>query len=410
MIALGFFLLAAGTAWAEPGRVAVPEPSPEAVRFHRSGLWLWAFAQIWSITVPLAVFASGLGTWVRDRAEKVTRWRPGTVAVAVVLFLAILFVVNLPLRFYGGYIRLHEYGLSVQTPGRWFANTLKGLAVTMVTAAVVLPGPYFLIRRSPSRWWLYVGLLSVPFAAFGAWIMPVVVDPLFHEFTPLKDRDLEAKIDALARRSGIDEARIFEVDMSRDTRTVNAYVTGLFGSKRIVLWDTILARSSDEEILAIMGHEMGHYVLNHVATGVCLSAFATIAVLFVLDRIARRLLRRHGPRLRIDGIADVAALPLLYALGIALTLLADPIGLSVSRYFEHEADRFALELTQDNHAAATAFASFLDDNLAIPYPDQFSKVWRSSHPAIGDRIEFCNDYHPWTAGQPLKYGGLFSDR
>ncbi|WP_435019273.1 M48 family metallopeptidase [Tundrisphaera sp. TA3] len=387
----------------------MPEPSAAAVRFHRSGLWLWVFAQAWSIAVPLAVVASGLATRIRDRAERWSPWRPGSVAIAAVLFLAVLFLANLPLRFYAGYVRLHEYGLSEQPFDRWLGHAVMRLGILMATTAVILPGPYYLIRRAPRRWCLYVGLISVPIAAFFAWVMPIVIDPLFHDFRPLDHPELAARIDALARRANIVGATIEQVEMSRDTTTVNAYVTGLLGSKRIVLWDTLLDRFEDDQILAIVGHEMGHYVLNHVALGVCLSAFATIAGLFVLDRAARALLRRVGPRLGIGGLDDVAALPLAYAIGLAILLASDPISFAVSRSMEHEADRFALEITRDNHAAASAFLNLQRHNLSVPYPDPFTRIWRSSHPALGDRIEFCNDYHPWSDGRPLKYGGLFRD-
>lgn len=387
----------------------MPPPSERAVRYHRSGLRLWAFGQLWAIGIPVAIFASGLASRVRNLARRAIPWGPGATAVAVVLFLAILFAANFPLRFYAGYVRPHEYGLSIQGFGRWLGNVFKGLGVTMAVAAAIVPGLYALIARSPGRWWLYAGLLSIPFAAAGAWLVPLVVDPLFHDFAPLQSPQLEAKIDALARKAGIDDAPIFQVDMSRDTTTVNAYVTGLFGSKRIVLWDTLFPRFTDDQILAIMGHEMGHYVLHHVAVGVCLSGLGAIAVLFVVDRAARRVLHRLGPRLGIGGLADEATLPLLYALTLAAMLLADPIALAVSRYQEHEADRFALEITRDNFATASAFLNFQRDNLSIPYPDPVTRIWRSSHPSLGERIEFSNDYRPWATGQPLKYGGLFRD-
>ncbi len=134
-----------------------------------------------------------------------------------------------------------------------------------------------------------------------------------------------------------------------------------------------------------------------------------IAGLFVVDRASRRILRRFGPRLGIVGLSDVATLPLLYASVLAVMLASDPITLAVSRHLEHEADRFALEITRDNFATASAFLLFQRDNLSVPYPDPFTRIWRSSHPALGDRIEFCNEYRPWATGQPLKYGGLFRE-
>src|SRR6202035_5193836 len=147
-------------------------------------------------------------------------------------------------------------------------------------------------------------------AGFSALIAPVVIDPLFNEFGPMKDKRLEAKIDALAHRAGIEGGKIFVVDKSRDTKTVNAYVTGLFGTKRIVLWDTLLARLDEDEVLAVMGHEMGHYVLNHVAWGLSLASFVSLFLLFLVDRSGRSLIARFGPRFGFDKLSDVASVPL----------------------------------------------------------------------------------------------------
>lgn len=329
------------------------------------------------------------------------------VVLYAVILLAVEFVLNFPLRYYAGFVRLHEYGLSVQPFARWLGDALKALGVEMAGAALLLWVPYLLMARSPRRWWLYTGLLTLPFAASSALIAPIVVDPLFNRFGPMKDRRLEAKIDALARRAGIDGGRIFEVDKSRDTTTTNAYATGLFGTKRIVLWDTLLAKYDDDEVLAIMGHEMGHYALNHVAQGVLLSSVGTIGALYLIHLAANRLIRRYHARLGFDRLSDVASAPLLMMLAQVTILAGAPAIHAFGRHMEHEADRFALEITRDNRAAASSFAKAMRENLSIPYPDPFSKVMRSTHPPIGERIDFCNRYRPWERGEPSKYGAMF---
>jgi len=225
----------------------------------------------------------------------------------------------------------------------------------------------------------------------------------------LKAKHLEARILELADRAGIEGGRVFEVDKSRDTKTVNAYVTGLFGTKRIVLWDTLLAQRTEKEVLAVMGHEMGHYVLNHVLLGVFLATCGAVGVLFMVDRLGRLVIGRFHVRFGFDRLSDVASVPLFIFLLSLLNLVGSPLHLAISRAMEHEADRFALEITRANHSAGSAFARIQRENLGNPRPGGFSVLFRSSHPPLGERIDFCNSYHPWTNGFPGRYERLFRD-
>jgi Zn-dependent protease with chaperone function len=412
----------------DPGElvpVAVPEPSPRAMDYYRSGIAVWFAAQAWGLLVPVAILFTGLSGRMRDLARRVVSLRSippvapgeerpiherrlawfGTIAVYAILYLVLTYLMDLPIDYALGYVRQHEYGLSNQTLDRWLVEGLKRLGVKMVIAVLFLWVPYLVLARSPRRWWLWTGLLTLPFAVGGAIVKPIWIDPLFHDFGPMNDKALEAKILDLAARAGIDGGRVFEVDMSRDTKTVNAYVTGLFGTKRIVLWDTLLARLDEKETLAVMGHEMGHYVLNHVAWGVGLSTVGSLVLLFLVDRSGRALIRRFGPRFGFDRLSDVASIPLLVLLLHAFNLAGAPIALAVSRTMEHEADRFSLEITRANHSAATSFVKLQHENLSNPRPGWLSVLWRSSHPPIGDRIDFCNAYHPWTEGKSGRYVG-----
>ena len=205
-------------------------------------------------------------------------WRGGsagswflTVGLYVVLYLAIVFVIDLPLAYYEGFVRQHAYGLSNQTLAKWLGDSLKGLAVEMAVGFAFAWVPYLLLARAPRRWWLYTALLSVPFLFVTVLVKPIWIDPLFNDFGPMKNKALERSILDLASRAGIEGSRVFEVDKSVDTNAVNAYVTGVFGTKRIVLWDTLIARLDEKELLFVMAHEMGHYVLGHVVRSILLS-------------------------------------------------------------------------------------------------------------------------------------------
>jgi Zn-dependent protease with chaperone function len=391
-------------------RVAVPEPTPRAVEFHRTGLWLWGVGRVWSLLVPTLIVATGLSARIQKLARRWSRWWIGEIWIYLAIFLGLMFLIHLPWRFYMGYVRQHAYGLSVQGPGAWLGDGLKGLLVELVGGCLFAWVPYRLMRVSPRRWWLYTGVLLLPFSAFSVYVTPIWVDPLFHHFGPMHDRALEARIATLARRAGIDDGKIFEVDQSKETTTVNAYVTGLLGTKRIVLWDTLLARLEPDEVLAVMGHEMGHYALDHVSRGLLAGSAGMLLGLFIIHRLGNALIARFHRRFGFDRLGDVASAPLILVLLYAQMFIAAPVVNAFGREMEHEADRFALEVTHDNHAAASAFLKLQASNLSIPYPDPFSRIWRSTHPSIGERIEFANDYRPWETGQPSRYEALIQPR
>jgi Zn-dependent protease with chaperone function len=401
-------LLHAHSAQATKGDfVAVPPASPLAMEYYRSGNVLWAVGQIWALAVPAFFLFSGLSAKLREHAQRMSgRWY-GTIIIYFIGFSIIAYVLNWPLRYYAGFVRQHAYGLSQQSFAKWQGDSCKSLGVGIVAGCLFLWIPYLLLRKSPRRWWLYSAVAYLPIAFFVAMIVPIWVDPLFHHFGEMKNKHLEERILALARRAGIEGTRVYEVDMSRDTKTVNAYVTGLMDTKRIVLWDTIIEKLTEPELLTVVGHEMGHYVLHHVAIGITLSSVGVLFILLCVQRLAGALLKRYGSRWGFTELADIASLPLIFLIAGLINLVAAPIGLAGSRYFEHEADCFGLEITKDNRDMALAFVQMQENDLDNPWPGLLYKLWRSSHPPIGERIDFCNHYRPWETGEPLKYEDLF---
>lgn len=388
--------------------VVVPEPTPRAVHFHQTGLLLWCVRQIWVVLLPL--------TWVLSRAAARMGSRlPGRrhlqrVAAFATLYYLASILINLPWSVYLGLVRPTDYGLSTQTLGDFIADEVKSTALGLAFFVGVVTGLYTLIRYRPRTWWRWAALAVVPLMLVLTYVVPIYVDPLFHEYGPMSDRALESKIVALADRAGVAGSRVYEVDMSRETRAVNASVTGLLGTKRIVLWDTLLAKLADEEVLAVVGHEVGHYVLNHVLLGLAVTATLVALGLAGVAAAAGRLVPRWSQRYGISRLDDPTSLPILVLLAQLASFGLTPIGYAVSRHVESEADRFALELTQDNGAAARAFVALQRSNLGYPRPGMMHTLFRSTHPSLGERIDFCNSYHPWREGQPLRYAHLFRDQ
>jgi STE24 endopeptidase len=391
----------------EDAPVPVPPATEQAMAYYRSGNVLWALDIVWSIGMLVVILATGFSARLRDWSQRAGRRWFFTLVIYYVLFNLLTTAIDLPRAYYEEFARQHAYGLSNQTFGKWWADSLKSLAVSTIVGALVLWVPYLLLRKSPRRWWLYTGLALIPFIVVGNLVAPIWIAPLFNKFEPMHDKALETRILALADRAGIDGSRVFEVDKSVDTKTLNAYVAGIFSTKRIVLWDTIIRRMDRPELMFVMGHEMGHYALGHVWYGMALSALLIMASFYGAYRSAGTVLERWGTRFGFTTLADIASLPLLLILTSMFSLLIQPASNAFTRYAEHEADRFGLEITQTSHSAGTAFVKLQEDALANPRPGWLFKLWRENHPPLGERIDFVNAYHPWRTGQPLVHGGLF---
>jgi STE24 endopeptidase len=387
--------------------VVVPEPSPLALKYYRTGNLLWGIGTVLSLLIPGLLLYSGFSARLRTTAFRLgRRWLPSLMLYAL-LFTIVAALLGLPLAFYQGYVRQHAYGLSNQSLAKWAEDWLKGVGLSGLGLALVLWIPYLLLRHSPKRWWLYAGLATLPLATLVLVISPVWIDPVFNDFGPLKDPALERRILRLAQRAGISGSRVYQVNKSVDTKTVNAYVTGVGATKRIVFWDTIIAKLHPDQVAFVAAHEMGHFVLRHVLTLIVLATILSTGSLYIVHRMAGRLIARFAPRFGFDQLADPASLPLLILLASGVSLAVSPMVLAFSRHQEHQADVFALELTRDNRAAGTTFVRLQQENLSVPRPGAWYMLWRASHPSLGERVDFANRYRPWETGERLRYGRLF---
>lgn len=394
---------------AATAEVAVPEASALAVRYHRSGNALWAAGTLLELLLPAALLFTGTSARVRRAAERLARGRRFvTIALYAVAYVLIQAVIFLPFGWYVGYVRQHAYGLSTETAAAWLGDWAKAIAISALVLGLLLWIPYRLLRVSPRRWWLWTGLLTAPLTVLALVVVPVYVAPLFDDYGRMRDVALERRIARLAARAGIPDSRIYEVRKSAETRQVNAYVTGFGGTKRIVLWDTLVDRLRPDEVEFVVGHEIGHFVLRHNLTFIVAATLLATLSLWVVHRVAGWLIARCRERFGFDRLDDVASLPLLALVGGVVMLATTPAGLALSRSQEREADRFGLEITRDNSAAGRAFVRLQEDNLAVPRTGLLFRLWRGSHPDLADRIEFANRYRPWLQNRPLRYGDRFA--
>jgi Zn-dependent protease with chaperone function len=387
--------------------VAVPVPGEKAVRRYHATVAVGIASIIWSILVPAMFLFAGWSARIRSWAVRQRQNWYFTFVLYALAFGLLYFLINLPLKFYASFVFPHQFDLTNQTFSRWLGNTLKSAAVGMVIGLVVGWIPFLVLKKSPRRWWLYLGLLVPLFMSVQLLIKPVLIDPLFYQFRPLSDKALEARILAQAARAGIEGSHVYEANLSLDTKLDNAYVTGLLGTRRIVFWDTTLKDLNDDELLFILGHEMGHYVLHHVIKLIAFASLLTLVTLFVAYWLAGPVIGRFKHRWGFDTPSDFAALPLFLLAGQLFLFVDLPPFMAFSRHLEHEADRFGLELTHNNHAAATAFVKLVHKSVFVYQPSPIIQFWFGSHPTAAERIEFCNQYHPWETGQPSKYRQYF---
>lgn len=394
-------------AFAVCSTVAVPEATEQAMSYYRSSNMLWIFQHAFFLLIPLLFLFTGFSGKLAKFSEKLGKKWFFTIAAYLILYITINALIELPLDFYSGYIRQHSYGLSNQTVTRWFNNFGIETLVSTVSALLFIWIFYLLLRKSIKRWWIYSGFVTIGIIFISMIVQPIWIDPLFNKFGPMKDKELEKEILHLAARAGIEHGRVFEVDKSLDTKMINAYVTGVGTASRIVLWDTTINGLTKEQLLFVMAHEMGHYVLRHIWWSFLFSSFIAFVVIYLTYRSANFLLNRYANRFGFKNLFDIASLPLFIFLINLFMLLATPVINWNSRYYEREADRFGLEITKNNRAAGESFVVLQKENLANPRPGKIFKMWRSDHPSLGDRIDFFNRYCPWDEGKKLKYEKYF---
>ena len=293
----------------------------------------------------------------------------------------------------------------------WFGDWGKSLAIVAAIGVIVAWIFYTVVRRSPRRWWFYFWLASIPLVLAFILIEPYVIEPLFYKFTPLQKTQpaLVERIEAMLNHAGlsIPPARIFEMDASSRTKEVDAYVSGLGASKRVVVWDTTLKTMGPDELLLVLGHETGHYVLHHIPKEFALDEAVALLFFFLGFFAVNWLVERAGPRAGIEGMGDLASLPLVLIVLTLLVFLSAPLVNGISRHYEHQADQFGLEVAygivpDPNAAEVHALQILGEEDLADPDPSPFIKFWLYTHPPLDERIRFAATYKPWAEGKPMR--------
>jgi Zn-dependent protease with chaperone function len=360
----------------------------------------------YSLGILLMILNMRIAPRFRSWSERAAHNRFLQAVIFAPLLVATIEILGIPVDAAEHWIA-RKFALSVQSWPSWAWDWTKSTLLEMILATLLIWILYAVIRRSARRWWLYFWLVAVPISVFLVFLQPVVVDPMFHKFEPLarKDAPLSAALERMVQRTGenIPVERMFWMGASEKTNELNAYVTGIGASKRIVVWDTTIAKLDTPQTVFVVGHEMGHYVLNHIPKGLAAAAAFLFVLFYLAYRLLGWLLARYGARWEIRQQGDWASLPALLLLLTIFSFAASPIENAFSRHIEHQADQYGLEVThgltpQSAQVAAQSFEVLGKVDLEDPAPNPLDVFLFYSHPTIGDRIRFALTYDPWWDG------------
>ncbi|MBM3193293.1 MAG: M48 family metallopeptidase [Chlamydiae bacterium] len=375
--------------------VAVPKASALAMEYYHLDNLLWIFSLVLSFVIPFLFLTTKFSSILQKISQKIGIYWFFSIGIYLIVFIAINQLILLPFDFYASYTVDHHFGVSNQTIGKWFKDYGISTLLLLVGSISFIWIFYLLLEKSPKRWWFYSSIATICITFFLTFISPIWIDPLFNKIGPMKNKALEKELLALAEKAGVHNKTIYEIEKSEDTKKSNAYVTGLFGTERIVIWDTAISADNKKGLEFTMTHELGHYVLNHNWWFMLYFSLITFVVFYLTYLSSRFILKKFHFKLGFSYLYNIASFPLFLILINFFTLLATPIFNDISREMERDADRFGLNLTKDNQAAAELFANFATNDLTNPDPGPIYTFWRGTHPSLKERIEFCNTYCPW---------------
>jgi Zn-dependent protease with chaperone function len=344
-----------------------PDARARSDAYFEGGYWIQLWGVLYNSAALWLILSLGWSAAMRDRAVRLSPFPSLRVAAYWIQLATVMAVVTFPLGFYTDFVREHQYGMATQTFGPWFGDQAKGFGVMLIAGSLVTTALYAVLRRVGASWWLWASGVAVLFSAVGGMIAPVYIAPLFNTYTRLADETIRTPVLSMARANGIPAEDVYVVDASRQTRRISANVSGLGGTMRISLNDNLLNRSSAEEIEAVLGHEMGHYVLNHAVTLLLETALLTAAGFAVVAWLFERVRRRY-PRWGVGSIADVAGLPLFALLFGVYQFAATPINNTIVRTAEQEADMFGLNAARQPDGFANAALKLGEYRKLAPGP------------------------------------------
>jgi STE24 endopeptidase len=346
--------------------------------------WLQLWNWLASAAVAALLLMTRPSTALRDWATRRLKWPPLRDAAYGAFYAAATWLLSLPLTIYEGFVREHAYGMATQNFGAWFSEQLTGLAVSVVIGALAVAALYAVLRRAGANWWLWGTGVTVVLMTVAIVVAPVFIEPLFNTYKPVESGPIKSAVLSMALANGVPVSNVYEFDASRQTTRVSANVAGLFGTAAVRLNDNLLRRSSEAEIRAVMGHEIGHYAMNHVTKSLTMFTLLVMACFLVTQWLMARVLSQKASAWRLTGPADVASLPLLVVIFSTCLLLATPVINTIIRTQETEADLWGLNVAREPHGEAEVLLKLTE--YRKPDPGAWEEIFFFDHPSTRTRI------------------------
>ena len=362
--------------------------SDRATKYHRTGRILSVAGYLVDLVLLLTLLFTGWTVALRNLALYYTARPWLALLIYLALFGTITQLAGLPFDFLGGFWLEQRYGLSNLTLAAWVKDQLKGLAVGATLAVLALEFLYAAMRHWPEHWWLWCAIVFIGFIVLLANLAPVLIFPIFFKVKPLENPSLTERLLELSQRAGTRVRGVFEWKLSEKSKKANAALMGLGNTRRIILSDTLLEKFQDEEVEAVLAHELGHHVHRHIFQIIALQGAATVAGFYLIHRTLGWL----GPHFGFRGAADFANLPLLALVTTALTLALLPAVNSYSRAMERQADTYALHAIPSRDAFISSMEKLAELNLAERQPSPWIEFIFHSHPSIQKRIAFAQRF------------------